>query len=72
MANLQEELDRARDAGADLIFMDAPAHLSDWAIRAAKASDLVIVPSRRDLYQAGDGLWHPPRVRGARAEVAQG
>lgn len=46
MANLQDELDRARDAGADLIFIDTPARLSDWAMEAAKVSDLVIVPSR--------------------------
>lgn len=46
MANLQDELDRARAAGADLVFIDTPARLSDWAMEAAKVSDLVIVPSR--------------------------
>lgn len=46
MANLQDELDRARNAGADLVFIDTPARLSDWAMEAAKVSDLVIVPSR--------------------------
>lgn len=46
MSNLQDELDRARDAGADLVFIDTPARLSDWAMEAAKVSDLVIVPSR--------------------------
>lgn len=45
-ANLQDELDRARAAGADLVFIDTPARLSDWAMAAAKVSDLVIVPSR--------------------------
>jgi chromosome partitioning protein len=46
MANLQDELDRAREAGADFAFIDTPARLSDWAMEAAKVSDLVIVPSR--------------------------
>jgi len=46
MANLQDELDRAREAGADLVFIDTPARLSDWAMEAARVSDLVIVPSR--------------------------
>jgi chromosome partitioning protein len=46
MANLAEEMDRAREAGAELLFIDTPARLSDWAMEAAKVSDLVIVPSR--------------------------
>ncbi|MCJ1901238.1 MULTISPECIES: ParA family protein [Paracoccus] len=46
MANLDEELARARDAGADMVFIDTPARLSDWAMEAARVSDLVIVPSR--------------------------
>lgn len=46
MANLQEELDRVRAAGADLVFIDTPARLSDWAMESAKVSDLVIVPAR--------------------------
>lgn len=46
MANLEDELDRARAAGADIVFIDTPARLSDWAMEAAKVSDLVIVPSR--------------------------
>lgn len=46
MANLDEELDRVRAAGADMVFIDTPARLSDWAMEAARVSDLVIVPSR--------------------------
>lgn len=46
MANLEDELARAREAGADMVFIDTPARLSDWAMEAAKVSDLVIVPSR--------------------------
>ncbi len=46
MANLQDELDRIRKAGAAYAFIDTPARLSDWAMEAAKVSDLVIVPSR--------------------------
>ena len=46
MANLTDELDRIRKAGAAYAFIDTPARLSDWAMEAAKVSDLVIVPSR--------------------------
>lgn len=46
MANLSDELDRVRKAGAKYAFIDTPARLSDWAMDAARVSDLVIVPSR--------------------------
>jgi chromosome partitioning protein len=46
MANLADEMERAEQAGAELLFIDTPARLSDWAMEAAKVSDLVIVPSR--------------------------
>jgi len=46
MASLTDELDRIRKAGAAYAFIDTPARLSDWAMEAAKVSDLVIVPSR--------------------------
>lgn len=46
MSTLSEELDRIRDAGADFLFIDTPARLSDWAMDAARVADLVIVPSR--------------------------
>ena len=46
MANLNDELDRIRAAGAAYAFIDTPARLSDWAMEASKVSDLVIVPSR--------------------------
>lgn len=45
-ANLNDELDRLREADADYAFIDTPARLSDWAMEAARVSDLVIVPSR--------------------------
>ena len=46
MATVLEELERIEAAGADYVFIDTPARLSDWAMEAAKVSDLVIVPSR--------------------------
>jgi chromosome partitioning protein len=46
MATLDEELQRVSNAGAHFAFIDTPARLSDWAMEAAKVSDLVIVPSR--------------------------
>ena len=46
MATLTEEIDRVRAAGADFLFVDTPARLSDWAMEAARVADLVIVPSR--------------------------
>ena len=46
MATVLEELERIESAGADYVFIDTPARLSDWAMEAAKVSDLVIVPSR--------------------------
>ena len=46
MANLGDELARIRDAGAAYAFIDTPARLSDWAMEAARVSDLVIVPPR--------------------------
>ncbi len=46
MATLSEELERVSEAGADYVFIDTPARLSDWAMDAAKVSDLVVVPSR--------------------------
>ncbi len=46
MANLADELERIREAGAAYTFIDTPARLSDLAMEAARVSDLVIVPSR--------------------------
>jgi len=46
LAQLTEKLDIAQEAGADLIIIDTPARLSDWAMEAARFSDLVIVPSK--------------------------
>jgi chromosome partitioning protein len=46
MSSLSEELDHIRAAGADFLFIDTPARLSDWAMDAARVADLVIVPSR--------------------------
>lgn len=45
-AHLTDKLDLARDAGADLVFIDTPARLSDWAMEAGRVSDLVVVPSK--------------------------
>ena len=46
VSNLSEELERIKNNGADYVFIDTPARLSDWAMAAAKVSDLVIIPSR--------------------------
>ncbi len=46
MSNLAEEIERVKASGADYVFIDTPARLSDWAMASAKVSDLVIIPSR--------------------------
>ncbi|MEL6216980.1 MAG: ParA family protein [Pseudomonadota bacterium] len=46
IANLEDEWRRLRDAGAEIVFIDTPARLSDWAMKAAELADLVIVPSK--------------------------
>lgn len=45
-ANLADECENLREAGADLVFIDTPARLSEWALKAAELADLVIVPSK--------------------------
>ena len=45
-ANIADELEKLRDAGADLVFIDTPARLSEWALKAAELADLAIVPAK--------------------------
>jgi chromosome partitioning protein len=49
IANLEDEWQRLKDAGADIVFIDTPARLSDWAMKAAELADLVIVPSKATI-----------------------
>ena len=46
IANLRDEWEVLRDAGADIIIIDTPARLNDWAMQAAELADLVIVPAK--------------------------
>lgn len=48
-ANVEDEWQRVRDAGADFVFIDTPARLNDWAMKAAELADLVIVPSKATI-----------------------
>ncbi len=47
---LRHALDKARELGIDLAIIDTPARSSETAVAAAKAADLVIVPSRPQIY----------------------
>lgn len=46
MADLDQRLAQLQAAGAELVVIDTPARLSDWAMEAAARADLVIVPSK--------------------------
>lgn len=45
-ANIADEWENLRAAGAEMVFIDTPARLSEWALRASELADLVIVPSK--------------------------
>ena len=49
IANVEDEWQRLKDAGAEIVFIDTPARLSDWAMKAAELADLVIVPSKATI-----------------------
>jgi len=44
-ANYRDEWERLRDLGADLIIIDTPPRLDQWAMKAAELADLTIIPS---------------------------
>lgn len=48
-ARLTKTIEAAKEAGADLILIDTAAKSSDDALIAARASDLVIIPSRPSI-----------------------
>jgi chromosome partitioning protein len=47
--DLQDELDRARDAGCDVVFIDTPPAKSSEAFLAIKKADLVLIPCTPDI-----------------------
>lgn len=48
-ANFRDEWELLEQAGADLVIIDTPARLNDWAMQAAEIADLVIVPSKATI-----------------------
>jgi len=48
-SRIKEKLAVARQAGADLVFIDTPARLSEAALEAARHADLVIIPARATI-----------------------
>jgi chromosome partitioning protein len=48
-ANLRDEWQRLKDAGADYVFIDTPARLNAEAGDAAKFADLVLVPCKATI-----------------------
>jgi len=49
-ARLTSALQRAEDAGVDLVVVDTPARVEQAAAEAAKVADLVIVPCKPSIY----------------------
>lgn len=45
-ARLAKALEKAREAGVDLVFIDTPARLEQAAAEAARLADLVLIPCR--------------------------
>lgn len=50
LARLASALQRAEDAGIDLVIVDTPARVEQAAAEAAKGADLVIVPCKPSIY----------------------
>lgn len=46
LANLNDEWERLKEAGADIVFIDTPARLDNWAREAAEISDIVLIPAK--------------------------
>lgn len=46
LANFKDQWDELRELGADLVIIDTPARLNDWAMNAAELADLVIIPAK--------------------------
>lgn len=47
---LRQNLDAAKAAGADFVFIDTPGKSDTAAIEAAKVADLVLIPARRQIF----------------------
>jgi chromosome partitioning protein len=47
---LQNVIDTARESGVDLVIIDTPGKSEQAALAAAKASDLVLIPCRPQIY----------------------
>lgn len=46
---LPQEMDRVKDSGGELLFLDTAPHSDSVALAAAKAADLVIVPCKPNI-----------------------
>jgi chromosome partitioning protein len=49
-ARLQKALEKAAESGVDFVFIDTPARSEQAALAAARAADLVMIPSRPQIY----------------------
>jgi chromosome partitioning protein len=49
-ARLAKALDKAREGGIDLVVIDTPPRSAEAALAAAKLADLIILPSRPQMY----------------------
>lgn len=48
-SRLQENLERARTAGADLVFIDTAPHSDNTALIAARSGDLILIPTKTGI-----------------------
>jgi chromosome partitioning protein len=58
-SRLQENLERARAASADLVFIDTAPHSDNTALIAARSADLILIPTKTgilDLQTVADSL----------------
>jgi chromosome partitioning protein len=62
-SRLIQALDAARNAGADLTFIDSAPHAGDVALAAAEAADIVLIPCRAGILDL--------RAIGATARIAK-
>lgn len=58
-SRLEQTLEKAKGAEADLVIIDTPPHSNDIALKSAKNSDLIIIPTKTgilDLQTVPDSL----------------
>lgn len=58
-SRLQENLERASAAGADLVFIDTAPHSNNTALIAARSADLILIPTKTgilDLQAVSDSV----------------